>query len=180
MSTTITATALVTFDSGGASSEHLSAQIDDMPGGYNGGKTSFRRGDQPAFLVWCSMADTLNVEAAGGTTSLVARNIITSHNQDVAEYIPTGETEVEVQMSPPARALPTLQLETAATGITLVAGKTLADGSLGSVVLTRTDTSSGRWIVGNLAWTALATAYRITPAESAKRVMLLASAKGEA
>jgi len=181
-STTITASALVTFDTGADTAEHLSAQIDDRADGLNSGKTSFKPGDDPVFLVWCSIPAKLAVEAVGGPVSK-AGSAITKHDQDVTDYMPSGETEIEVQISPPARGLPTMKWETSAAGITLSAGKMLGNGSIASVLFKRLKAPpptvlAGRWLVSNLSWTASAEDYRITtaPTTTAKRVVLLASA----
>lgn len=180
MTTSITATAMVTFDAGGSSSEHLSAQIDDRANGLNAGKTSFKPGDSPAFLVWCSVPANLAVEAAGGNVH-PAGAAITSHNQDVADYLQPGDAEIEIQISPPARGLPTMVFELGSSGITTVAGTVLRNGSIGSVILRRTvnpiSPPPGQWLVGNLTWSAEAVAYKITTPQTAKRAILLASAK---
>ncbi len=176
----ITATSLVVFDAG-ETSEHLSAQIDDRPDGNNKGKTSFKKGDAPAFLIWCSIPATLSVSAVGGSLSQIGGGIITRHEQDVVEYLARGETTIEIQISPPARGLPSLDWETAASGITLVAGKVLGNGSIASVIFQRKITPTpppGVWIAGALKWSALAEAYKISTqaTTTAKRVVLLAVA----
>lgn len=180
--TQITATALVQFDAAGAASEHLSAQIDDRADGLNAGKTTFRAGDAPAFLVWCSVPTNLLVEAAGGDVQ-PAGAAITSHDQDVAEYMQPGTAEIEVTLSPPARGLPTMAWELSSSGIAMEPGRVLANGSLGSAIFRRqvepANPPPGRWIVGSLTWTADAASYRIASTETAKRVILLASAREE-
>lgn len=178
--TTITASAVVVFDSATEGDDHISAQIDDRETGNNAGKTSFRPGDAPAFLVWCSLPGSLSVTAVGGTESPLGPTT-TAHDQDVIEYLHATDSEIEISLTPPARGLPTMEWESESAGLALSTGKLLSDGSIASVIIRRiasTPFAGGLWIVGVLKWSASATAYKIqtSATTTAKRAILLAKA----
>lgn len=191
MTNVITASVLVQFEDGNAG-DHLSASLDQRVEGFNAGRSSFRRGatgdeGRPAFLLWTSLGNPavpsatrgdLQVEAAGGTLTVLADKptVSTQHDQDVSEFLDVSASSLEVTLSPPAAALPTFTSEYG-PAVTVTPGARLRDGSLASVHLARADAASRAWVIGRLAWTARARAYRIAPKPDGERVVLLASGK---
>lgn len=176
MSDRITASVLVELTSSSDTTEqHLSASIDDRTDGLNAGRTQFYAnpspGMEPGFLVW-STVESIEVEAVNGTAASVGL-INTEHTSEFAEYAQPGQSEIEISLDVPARGMPTCTIDYGPW--TAVQGTEYTDGTLRTVLLRRTDTTTGAWAVGGLAWTGSATGYRITPTTDATYVMLLVS-----
>jgi hypothetical protein len=178
----LTATTLVRFDdASGASDYSLSASLDDRDGGLNSGRTQFDSRSKtpeewPAFLVWAALGSrgNLDVQAHGGTVKVVAGmpSIGTQHDQTVTQHVPAGQTSVNVSLSPPAAGVPSFS-GNAAVGDT----KRTSDGWVTSVTLKLAGPASapyGTWVVGKMAWTSRARAYRIQPDVGAEQAIFLA------
>jgi hypothetical protein len=101
------ATLLVQFgdSAAGETAGDIALEIDDRPGGLNGGKTSFVVGDQPGYLLYLSPGLTLAVHVAttgvivdqGATTRDILGEavVVTEGQPGTLRYQPAGEVVLE-------------------------------------------------------------------------------------
>lgn len=160
----MTASAVVNFGSSSEASEVLSAELDGRETGMNAGKISFGASDTPVFLVYASIPYSWQVSQ--GSAAVISPREISEHDADVVVALQPGENTTEVSLDKPAvEGGVTLSLEFGSA--VLSPGRALADGRLGSVILTLPALPDGdkqvRWLVGRLTWQSSAVAIRVTP-----------------
>lgn len=163
--TKMTTSAVVSFGSADDASEVLAAEVDSREiNGFNLGKSSFSGGDEPVFLVTASVPYSWQVSK--GTGSVISTREILEHETDVIVALQPGENTHEVSFDKPA-VEGGVAVEYEFGTAMMSSGKLLADGRLGSVILTLPALPEWdkrvRWLVARLRWKSSAIAIRVTP-----------------
>lgn len=160
----MTASAVVSFGSSSDLSEVLTAELDGRETGMNAGKSTFGASDTPVFLVYASIP--YDWQVSQGSAAVISQREISEHESDLVTALQPGENTYEVSLEKPAvDGGVTLALEFGEA--TMSPGKVLADGRLGSVILTLPKLPDWdkrvRWLVGRLTWQSSAVAIQVTP-----------------
>ena len=91
MATKVTTTVVANFDGGAAGASQFDAEIDTRENGFNGGKSSFVAGDQPAYLVRRSPNVVIDSQVA--SVGVIGIHVI-QEEEEVTEFLLFDETNV--------------------------------------------------------------------------------------